>query len=230
VSGAVDVVSALVGSPSDGVHVADVRIGHMEGAATVPAGGISCTIPITKVPDTDPVQAGHDFTYNITVHNTTDCVLNPAKVVDHLSGDEGVKFSILSEDPKASAVTNDSITWDNVGPIPAHGTKSLSITVHIPADSAAGKLTDDVALVDGKCANGGGSGITGVDTGVTSVSTVTGQTTVVAPTVTPATIVEGTKIPNSGPLPNTGGSPLVPLAGVGALTLAAVVRRRLRRT
>ena len=30
----------------------------MEGAATVPSGGISCTIPITKVPNVNPVQAG----------------------------------------------------------------------------------------------------------------------------------------------------------------------------
>lgn len=230
VSGAVDVVSALVGSPSTGVHVGDVRIGHMEGAATVPSGGISCTIPITKVPNINPVQAGHDFTYDVTVHNTTNCVLDPAKVVDHLSGDTGVKFSIVGENPKASSVNGNTITWDNVGPVAAQGTKSLSITVHIPADSAAGSLTDNVALVDGTCANGGGSGITGVVTGVTSVTTVTGHTTVVAPSVTPGTTVAGKKIPFSNNLPRTGSSPWIALSGAGLLLSAATIRRARRRT
>jgi len=229
-SGAVDVVSALVGSPSAGVHVADLRIGHMEGAAAVPAGGISCTIPITKVPNVNPVHAGSNFTYNITVHNTTNCVLNPAKVVDHLSGDPGVKFSIVSEDPNASSVSGNTITWDNVGPIPAQGTKQLAITVHVPADSAAGKLTDNVSLVKGTCANGGGSGITGVTTGVTTVSTVTGHTTVVAPSVVPPSTVEGFKTP----LPRTGGNPALPWAALGLTMVAGVAvagkRWWLRRT
>jgi hypothetical protein len=224
-AGAVDVVSALVGAPSAGVHVADLRIGHMEGSALVPAGGISCTIPMTKTPSANPVQAGHSFTYDIAVHNTTNCTINPAEVVDHLSGDPGVKFTITGANPSAK-ITGDTVTWTNAGPIAANSTKHLSITVKVAADSAVGTLTDHVALVKGTCANGGGSGITGVTTGVTTVSTVTGTKTVVGPTVTSApTLVKG----NRTPLPRTGGSPLLPFLGISTVAVAgglAAARRR----
>lgn len=224
-AGAVDVVSVLVGDVQPGVHIADLRVGHMEASATVPSGGVSCTIPITKVPSANPVKAGNDFTYDVVVHNTTDCVLDPAKVVDTLTGSDGVKFSILSEDPKASSASGNTLTWNNVGPIAAHGTKELTIKVHVDASSAAGTLTDHVSLVNGTCANGGGSGITGVVTGETTVSTVTGNTTVNTPTITPATNVLGNKIPNTGPLPNTGGSPVLPIAALAVLATAGGLAR-----
>ncbi|HEU5035137.1 MAG TPA: LPXTG cell wall anchor domain-containing protein [Mycobacteriales bacterium] len=224
-AGAVDVVSAIVGDASAGVHIADLRIGHMEGSATVPAGGISCTIPITKVPNHNPVKAGDNFTYTITLDNTTDCTLDPAKVVDHLSGDKGVKFSITGEQPKADNVQNgDTVTWNNVGPIPAHGKKQLTLTVHIPSDSAAGTLTDKVDLVKASCANGGGTGITGVVTGVTTVSTVTGSQTVTEPKVVAGpTGVEGKNIPKV--LPRTGSNPALPLAALAALAVGGGLLR-----
>ena len=50
-----------------GVHVAGLRVGHVEATATVPAGGIKCTFPVTKVADKDPVNAGDPFTWTISI-------------------------------------------------------------------------------------------------------------------------------------------------------------------
>src|SRR5207253_1391741 len=69
-SGAVDVVQVgLVdpNAPIADVHLADLRIGHMETVAKVPAGGIDCPIPVKKTANPDPVNAGQDFTWTISI-------------------------------------------------------------------------------------------------------------------------------------------------------------------
>ena len=45
----------------------DLALGHMEGAVTVPAGGIRCNIPVSKVASVDPVTVGNDFAYIISI-------------------------------------------------------------------------------------------------------------------------------------------------------------------
>ncbi|MDP1805760.1 MAG: hypothetical protein Q8K72_11375, partial [Acidimicrobiales bacterium] len=49
-----------LGLPAD---LADLGVMHMEGAVSVPAGGIRCQIPVSKVSSIDPVTVGNDFTY-----------------------------------------------------------------------------------------------------------------------------------------------------------------------
>ena len=65
-SGAVDAVRLqLLDLP--GLSVLDLALGHMEGAVTVPAGGLRCDIPVSKVASQDPVTVGQDFTYTISI-------------------------------------------------------------------------------------------------------------------------------------------------------------------
>ena len=46
-------VQLLTGGPGE---VLDVRIGHLEAAVTVPAGGVRCPVPVSNVADEDPVD------------------------------------------------------------------------------------------------------------------------------------------------------------------------------
>src|SRR5207253_214796 len=55
--------------PEVPLELARVSIGHLEAAAEVPAGGITCPIPVTKTPDVESVQSGHNFTTTIKVDN-----------------------------------------------------------------------------------------------------------------------------------------------------------------
>jgi len=144
------ILQGLLGStpvPALNLELLDVRIGHMEVAAAVPAGGIKCPdIPVTKTANPDPVNAGNDFTYTINVVNPYDCTLTDVRVVDTIEGTRGVKWNIKSQDPGASSVAANVVTWNDVGPIPPRGSKALNILVGIPADSAGGHLINTVAV------------------------------------------------------------------------------------
>lgn len=135
-----------------GLELADVRIGHMEVAAAVPAGGIQCPdINVAKTAEPNPVNAGNDFTYTIAIGNPYDCTLTDVRTVDKIEATKGVKFNVKSQDPAASSVANgNEITWNDVGPIEAKQSKQLKIGVGIPADSAGGNLID-TATVTANC-------------------------------------------------------------------------------
>ncbi len=203
--------------PDVALSLADVRIGHMEVAATVPPDGIKCPdIEVTKTASPDPVNAGNDFIYTINIVNPYDCTLTDVKVVDTITATRGVKFNIRSQDPAASSVSNNVITWNDVGPIPPRGSKQLRITVNIPADSAAGNLIN-TAVVNSNCgldtAQGGGKINLGLSGGVrVEIPRVQAQ---VAP-----------------PLPRTGGENLLFVASAVGLTLLSLLSaagyRRLR--
>jgi uncharacterized repeat protein (TIGR01451 family) len=204
---AVDVVRVRL---LDGT-AADIRIGHMEVRSFVPEGGIACGLDIGKTADKDPVRPGETFNYIITIPNPYDCTLTNVKVVDEVIAPEGITFQLGTTTPPADETTANTVTWNDVGPIPPRTTKELGIQITIVSATRAGKMTDHVK-VTADCASGTGE----TDTGIVNL---TGEVTVNVPDIIPG---------ETPPLPKTGGRN-VPLAlAVGAMT-AFVVTQALRR-
>lgn len=228
-SGAVDVVrvqlldgaGAVAGALIPGLSAVDIRVGHMEARAQVPAGGIRCNVPVSKTADKQTVNAGETFTYNITVTNPfADCDLTGVRVVDNISGGPGVRWSVTGTNPAASSTSTNQVVFNDIGPIAPKQSRTVSITVAVAANSAAGQFTDN-AVASGSCATGSAQG------GARITVPITGETTVTVPSVT-----GGAELPATGieQLPRTGSNgPALAIAGLGLLG-AAVVLRRIRHT
>ena len=223
-SAAVDVVrvqlldgAGAVGGLIPGLSALDVRVGHMESRAQVPAGGIRCSVPVSKNADKQTVNAGDSFTYNITIENPfADCELTNVRVEDNITVDRGVLFRILGTSPQASSTTATQVVWNDIGPIPAKGSKTVSIGIQVLGNSAAGKFTNN-AKATGTCATGTAQG------GARITVPITGETTVTVPNV-----AGGRELPATGldVLPRTGSSgPAMALAGLGLLGAAVALRR-----
>ncbi|MDX6225874.1 MAG: hypothetical protein QOE64_2250, partial [Frankiales bacterium] len=202
---AVDVVSVT----NVVAGLADLRIGHMEATARVPAGGVSCALPVAKTVDKDPVGAGETFTYTITVTNPYDCILTKVHVVDEVTATKGVIWTVLSADPTANKLTDTLVEWNDVGPIAAHSSKDLKILIRVDASTAAGKFTDHAAAT-ALCGSGTANGQTDV------IVPLQGETTVTVPTVTA----------DHPPLAHTGTSPVLPFAGLTLVGLGLALARR----
>ena len=224
-AGAVDVVRVqlLEGAGNllglAGLSALDVRVGHMESRAQVPEGGIKCSVPVSKTADKQTVNAGDTFTYNITVTNPfADCDLTNVRVEDTITTTAGVRYNITGTNPAASAVQANApqVVWNDIGPIGPKQSKTVSITVAVPANSAAGQFTNN-AKATGSCATGSAQG------GARITVPITGETTVVVPNVS-----GGRELPSTGVdvLPRTGLSgPAMALAGLGMLGVALGIRR-----
>ena len=215
-AGAVDVVRVELA----GGDLADVRIGHMEAAVAVPAGGIECGIGLLKKADPEVVRAGEQFTWTVTVSNPNDCVLTKLKVVDTITTTPGIKYSIISSEPKADSMTASSLTWNDIGPLQPGQKKDLLIRMQVAPDSAGGRFTDE-ALATGVCGPAAGTAGAEAAQGVD----LSARVSLNLPEVT-AILGE----PLRGLLPRTGGGllsalPAVLLTGVG-LVLRGVSRRR----
>ena len=218
-----------------GVQTADVRIGHFESLAAVPAGGVQCAdrvLKATKTANPTKVTAGQSVDYTITFENPySDCTVKNATITDAITGSTGVKWTVTS--PAGSA--NDKITWSGVT-IPPKGKKTVTATIKVAADSAGGTITD-TATISGQCvgSSGAATDVTGgvnlnVGTGAAGGPPSVGATGSTGPVTVTVTQVESTNTQQpAGPtLAMTGGSPLLPLAGLGLVGAAAVLRRRFR--
>jgi len=161
-SGAVDVVriKLLSGAP---VQLADVRVGHMEVATAVPAGGIECGIGLVKNTDKDLVGAGDSFIWTIKVTNPNDCVLSKLKIVDTITATTGIIWTVDKAEPKADQVANSGVTWNDVGPLNPGQSKDLKIFVKLSDKTGGGKFLD-VAEATGVC--GPAAGTAGADAAV----------------------------------------------------------------
>lgn len=206
-------VAALV----PGLSALDVRIGHMESRAKVPAGGIKCSLPVKKTADKATVNAGDSFTYTVSVTNPfADCELVNVKLVDTITTTAGVKYTITGANPAASSVNGGVITFNDIGPIGPKQSKNVTISVAIPADSRAGQFTNN-AKATGSCATGSATG------GAKVTVPITGETTVVVPSVSGVGVLPATGV---DVLPRTGlASPVMALTGLGLLGAALALRR-----
>jgi len=130
--------------------ITDLRVGHMESSATVPVGGIQCGIPVTKTGTPASVIAGQDQVVNYTITVPADaeafkavaCDIVNIKVVDVTTAERGVKFNIVSAST-GGVINGDTVTWENLGTYTPGGPPIvLNVGLKVPADSAAGKITD----------------------------------------------------------------------------------------
>jgi hypothetical protein len=223
-SGAVDLVHiGILTVPN--LTGGDIRLAHAEGSVSVPAGGLKCTIPVSKTADPDPVSAGNNVTLHINIPADVNqfstlfgCDLVGIKVVDTeavLNGSP--RFSIVSADNGAT-ISGNTVTFGSAGNYhPGDPPRVLSIVLAIPGNSGAGTLQDtaQVSAVLGNC-TGGIAGQQLVGAANLNNSAVTGTGTLQGPTVT------------GGNLAATGGNSW-PLVAGGGFLLAALGLVRLRR-
>jgi hypothetical protein len=221
-SGSVDLVRLSVLSAA-GLTGGDIRLAHAEGAATAPLGGITCTIPVSKTADPDPVTVGNDTTIHINIPADVNqfstlfgCDLVGIKVTDTEAVVNGnPSFTIKSADNGAT-ISGNTVTFGNAGNYhPGDPARVLNVVLHI--NSGAGLLKDTalVSAVLGNC-TGGAAGQDLVGSANLQNSAVTGVGTLVGPTV------------SRGDLAATGGNSW-PLVAGGGFLLAAFGLIRLRR-
>ena len=224
-SAALDIVRlGVIGVP--GLTGLDLRLGHMEGAVVVPAGGLTCDIPVSKVASVDPVTVGTDFTYTISIPSDPalyaalfNCDLINISAVDTVETQSGNPRIQLISASNGGVISGNTVTWPNLGnytlgqePI------RLTITARIPANSGAGVLRDtvNVSATLGNC-RGGATGEDIIQGNARlNGSAITGAVTLVGPNVT------------RGDLAATGGNSW-PLVAGGGFLLAALGLVRLRR-
>jgi len=133
-------------------QVADVRVGHMEAAVTVPAGGVECPgLTVDHKVDKPTVTPGDEFTYTITVTNPHDCVLTNLKIVETPKAKAaGVKFELVSVNPSGANIAGDVATVPNIGPLGPGESTTVTVKARVPADSAPGPL-EALAEATGIC-------------------------------------------------------------------------------
>lgn len=229
-SGAVDTVRLnLLGLP--GLTALDLALGHMEGAVSVPAGGLRCDIPVAKSATVDPVTAGSDFAFKISIPTDTgqfaalfNCDLVNITAVDVVSRQSGSPSVQLLSADRGGVVNGNTVTWANLGSY-QRGAPPIVLTINarVPASSGAGVLRDtvDVRASLGNC-RGGATGEDIVLGGARlNTATLTGTTTLIGPNVT-----RGQGM--APELAATGGSSW-PLAAGGGMLLAFLGLARLRR-
>jgi len=209
-SAAVDVVRVKL---ADG-QIADIRLGHMETKAIVPAGGIDCGIPVTKSASPKGVTVNQSFVVSIKIDNPFGCDLTAVKVVDLITTDGSAKFQVLDTNPNADTVPSGSnldsgtIIWNNIGGIPKGGTKTVTVTIRA---QGGGGIIKDIAGVTSVLANCTGQG--------------NGQQLVGKSLPLQVPVVLKLKLPPTG----VGTSATTVLAALILLSLAGVTIRQIRR-
>src|SRR5581483_11730880 len=219
---AVDVVSVQLLQGT--VRLADVRVGHMENATAVPAGGITCGIGLVKKSDKDVVTPGQDFTWTVSVSNPNDCVLQQVKVVDSITADTPIVWTVDNATPAADQKANSGVTWNDVGPLNPGDSKDLTIHVIVSPSSGGGKFLDN-AVATGVCGPAAGTAGAGAAVGVPLEAKVS----LSLPEVNAAL---GALLPRE--LPRTGGAlavlPALALTGGGLALRRSRRRKRERRS
>jgi len=220
-SGAVDLLRLTLLS-----NLVDLSVAHMEGAVTVPAGGIRCQIPVSKVSSVDPVTVGSDFAFTISIPNDAaffsslfNCDLINISAVDRVETASGSPRIQLLSASNGGVVSGNTVTFANLGNYTL-GQPPILVTINarIPANSGAGVLRDtvNVSATLGNCRGTGAAGEDIIGSAQINGNAITGAFTLVGPNVT------------RGDLAATGGNSW-PLVAGGGFLLAALGLVRLRR-
>ncbi len=131
-------------------QLADVRVGHMEAAVAVPAGGVQCPgLTVDETVDPPTVTTGEEFTYEIDITNPNDCIVNNLKLVATTTLPQGVTIELVSTTPSGSQSTS-TVTFDNLGTLGPDETKTIKIKSKVPLGSAEG-LIKALAVAEGIC-------------------------------------------------------------------------------
>lgn len=216
---AVDVVRVRA-LPGAAVQLADLRVGHMEAKSQVPAGGVSCSIPVVKTPSKQRVTVGGIFDVTFKVTNPYECTLTDVRIDDVITTEDDARFAVLSTNPSTliaphgSAIDHGTITWSNIGDISPHATRVL--TARIGARGGAGTIVDRATATGtlDDCAQRGAT-VAGVDVGVVGM----GLTGTSAEVRLPSVVKTGVLSRSSNRLPSTG-APILFLVAVGFVSMA----------
>jgi hypothetical protein len=214
----------LAGLP--GLTGVDLRLGHMEASVNVPAGGLRCDIPVSKVASVDPVTVGQDFNYTISIPSDAaqfsalfNCDLVNITATDTVETQSGNPRIQLISASNGGVISGNKVTFPNLGTYTlGQAPITLTITARIPTNSGAGVLRDtvNVSAALGNC-RGGATGEDIVQGNAQlNGGAITGAVTLVAPNV------------SRGDLAATGGNSW-PLVAGGGFLLAALGLVRLRR-
>ncbi|MFL5338054.1 MAG: LPXTG cell wall anchor domain-containing protein, partial [Geminicoccaceae bacterium] len=241
-SAAADILKLQLLQPDPSFQGVDIRLGHLETKAIAPAGGLECPIPVSKTANPDPVTAGQDFTWTITVPSVPDpeiaCDLTNVSIDDVstvLSGSPSATITGASNGGVIGSNTvakgkSATVKWTGLGPIKPGQQLAVTITGHIPANSGAGVL-QNLATVHATLANCTG-GVAGSD--FVSNATVNGRATAVnGAAVLGSATVQGPNVKAAAVAParlaETGQKqPWLPVVG-GGLLLGSLALMRSRR-
>jgi hypothetical protein len=145
----------VLSGAAPGLQGADIRLGHFEMKASVPAGGVNCEIPVSKTSNIPVVNTGTTATFTVKVPNDPKlvapfpCDMTNVSVTDKVERVDGTAKMNLDKitGPKGEVVNgsgdrqsitiNTNDTWSN-------GQPSLIFTINasVPADSGAGTMKD----------------------------------------------------------------------------------------
>jgi LPXTG-motif cell wall-anchored protein len=244
-AGASDIVHVSVLNAAPQLQLAEINVGHMESKAVVPAGGVECRIPVSKTVSSDPVNAGQDFAWDISIPTSIDafkgiaCDLINIKATDTVSViDKTPTVNITGVSnggsPSTGTVTAGhpfTTTWGNLGNY-KKGDPPIKVQIkgHIPATSTSGLIQNvvNVTATLGNCTGGaGGQDLIGNAAINGKAATINGGAVVGGATVA------GTKVNGATPLAarlaETGQKqPWMPVVG-GGLLLGALALLRSRR-
>jgi hypothetical protein len=192
----------------------ELRIGHMEAAVAVPAGGLSCPgIAVQKALDGRSVQPGDRFTTTITLTNPNDCILEDVKLTDTITASAGVKWT-------GKGVDDGLFTVKGLGPLGPGESEEVRIDIEVDPSSVPGVFSD-VAVAEGVCGRRNEVGET--SGGDAAVVPVRGSAALEGPSVTPAPaaddaipVVSPSAPPSSSPGGATPASPAGPSRKVAA--------------
>src|SRR5688572_27114253 len=119
-------------------QLADVRVGHMEAAVTVPAGGVSCPgLNVDETVDPPTVTTGEEFTYEIDITNPNDCIVTGLKLVATTTLPEGVTIELVSATPSGSPASG-AVNFPDLGTLGPNETKTVKIKSKVALGSAEG--------------------------------------------------------------------------------------------
>jgi len=165
-SAAVDILKLQVLNAAPQLQGADIRVGHMEGAANAAAGGIDCPLPVSKTANVTSVTAGPsgNVTYTITIPSSIADFNDIACDLQNISADDtasvqapgGAVMNLTSADHNGvidrkqvgpTVGQTGHISWANLGNY-KKGSPPIVITVNanVPSTSGAGVITNTVTV------------------------------------------------------------------------------------
>jgi len=210
-----------------GISALDLSLGHFEGAVSVPAGGVTCRIPVSKVANPDPVAVGSDVVFTISIPSDAGlfnalfaCDLINIRAVDTVDVTSGqVTFNIVGAD-RNGVISGNTVTWENLGSYALGDPPiQLNMTVHISAASGNAVMRDivDVSAALGNCRGRAAGDDLVLGSGQITGNAIVGRFVLNGPTIA------------GGSLAATGGTS-APLVMGGFLVLGGLGLMRLRRT
>jgi hypothetical protein len=211
-----------------GIQALDIGLGHFEAAVSAPPGGVTCTLPVSKVANPDPVVVGNDVTFTISIPSDPGlfnalfaCDLVNIRAVDTVEVANGtVTFNVVSADHGGVVAPFNRVTWENLGSYALGDPPiQLNMVVHISSASSGAVIRD---IVDVSAALGNCRGRAAGDDLVLGSGQITGNA------ITGRFVLNGPSI-SGGLLASTGGTS-APLVMGGALVLGGLGLMRLRRT